>query len=502
MTTSSTLAILLHGLVSSDPVGTSLDDLVVQGLCLDSRGLNQGEVFLAVAGSNAHGLDFLEKAVAKQPAAIVYEPNVQYSNVQHSEIPVIAVPDLHKHVSLIASRFYNEPSNDLNIIAITGTNGKTTCAYLLTQLLNATGVDAAMIGTIGSGRLNNLQASDLTTPDAINLQARLAEFKQNGISHVVMEASSHALHQHRLDAVNVDIAAFTNLTQDHLDYHHDMSEYLQAKARLFSFDSITQAVINADDSDCKRLIASIPDNVEITTYSVDGQHSDADLIAENIQIDSSITRFEVLVDGQKTGIETRLIGQFNVSNVLLVLGVVKALGYKLDVLLPEIKNLDAPTGRMQRLSKSNTPTVVIDYAHTPDALEKTLSILRSLASEDLTAVFGCGGDRDRSKRAIMGAIAERFADRIYLTDDNPRTEYSSQIINDIASGIVAKDKTKIVSDRAKAITMSIQDAKVKDIVLIAGKGHEDYQIIGTEKFPFSDQQHAQSALDSWQESRQ
>jgi UDP-N-acetylmuramoyl-L-alanyl-D-glutamate--2,6-diaminopimelate ligase len=501
MTTNLTIAKLLHDLVSSDQLGNSLGDLLVQGLCLDSRGLNQGDVFLAVAGSTAHGLDFLEKAQEKQPAAIVYEPNAQYSNVKHNEIPIIAVPDLHKHVSLIASRFYDEPSNDLNIIAITGTNGKTTCAYLLTQLLNATGVDAAMIGTIGSGRLNNLQASELTTPDAIKLQACLADFRKDGISHVVMEASSHALHQHRLDAVKVDIAAFTNLTQDHLDYHQDMSDYLQAKARLFSFDSITHAVINADDSDCKRLVASIPDEVKKTTYSVDGQHLDADLVAGDIQVDSSITRFEVKVDGQKTEIETRLIGQFNVSNVLLVVGVMRALGSTLESLVAEIKNLNAPTGRMQRLSKSNAPTVVIDYAHTPDALEKTLSILRSLADEDLAAVFGCGGDRDRGKRAVMGAIAERFADRIYLTDDNPRTENSSQIINDIASGIVAKDKAKIISDRAKAITMSIQDATVKDIVLIAGKGHEDYQIIGAEKFPFSDQQHAQSALDNWQESR-
>jgi UDP-N-acetylmuramoyl-L-alanyl-D-glutamate--2,6-diaminopimelate ligase len=485
------LTTLLEGLVENIEI-----DLEITGLALDSRQLKQGDAFLAVAGTHVHGLDFINQALEKKPSVIIYEPSADYSELQN-EVPMIAVDNLRQYVSLIASRFYDNPSAELNITAITGTNGKTTCAYLLAQLLDAVGETAAMIGTIGSGRLNELQDVSLTTPDAISLQKRLAEFRDTGITHVVMEASSHALDQYRMDAVSVDTAAFTNLSQDHLDYHTDMSDYLKAKARLFGFASLINAVLNADEQDSNALLANKSSTLNIIEFSA--SNKPVNITAQSIKSGASATQFELGVNTKKYSVHTGLIGNFNVANLLLVIGVMHALDYKIESLLDALSTLSAPKGRMQRLGTDNTPTVVIDYAHTPDALEKALTTLHELKNDKLATVFGCGGERDKTKRALMGSIAERLADRVYLTDDNPRCESSEKIIADIRSGISEQAKLEIIPDRAKAIGVSIQQASAKDIVLIAGKGHEDYQIIGVDKIPFSDQVHAQSALNDWQE---
>ena len=487
---------LLSGLVNAELIPS----VEVGNLILDTRELQKGDVFIAVAGTQAHGLDYLQSALSASPALILFEPTEKYSHIQTDGIPFIAIENLNQHVSLIAARYFNKPSAELNITAITGTNGKTTSAYLLAQLLSSQGVDVAIIGTTGSGRLHELQNSNLTTPDAINLQKKLSDLKLSGVQHVVMEASSHALDQHRLDAVEVDVAAFTNLSQDHLDYHEDMSSYLAAKAKLFAFNSLDCVVLNADESSFDVLMKIIKPSVNVITYS-SVNNSNADIIANNIELNSQQTKFQLTDSKSEYFFSTTLLGQFNVANLTLALSVMQAYGYALDKLTNTVENLVAPSGRLERFGGVHAPTVVIDYAHTPDALEKALNTLKTISADDLSAVFGCGGDRDKSKRALMGAIAQQYAERIYLTDDNPRTESSLNIINDIKSGMQVSSKVKVIPNRAEAIKTSISEANENDIILIAGKGHEDYQIIGNAKIAFSDQLHAQAALQEWREIR-
>ena len=487
---------LLSGLVTEELIPA----IEIGNLVLDSRELQKGDVFIAVAGTQAHGLDYLQNVLSLEPALILFEPTKKYSNIQTNGIPCLAIKDLNRHASLIAARYFNKPSAELKITAITGTNGKTTSAYLLAQLLSSQGVDVAIIGTTGAGRLNELKSSNLTTPDAINLQKKLYELKASGVKHVVMEASSHALDQNRLSAVEVNVAAFTNLTQDHLDYHADMSSYLKAKAKLFALDSLEHAVLNSDESSLNILRKNIKPAVKVITYSC-LNNSNADMTAKNIELNALQTKVEIVNKGSEYIFGTKLLGQFNVANLMLALSVMQAYGFDLDNLSTAVENLVAPSGRLERFGGMHTPTIVIDYAHTPDALEKALSTLKTISTDDLSAVFGCGGDRDKSKRAAMGAIAQKYAERIYLTDDNPRTESSLNIINDIKSGMQASSKIQIIPNRAEAIKTSISEARESDIILIAGKGHEDYQIIGNEKIAFSDQLHAQAALQEWQEIR-
>lgn len=487
---------LLSGLVNVELIPS----VEVGNLILDSRELQKGDVFIAVAGTQAHGLDYLQNALSASPALILFEPTEKYSNIQTDGIPCIAIENLNQHVSLIAARYFNKPSAELNITAITGTNGKTTSAYLLAQLLSSQGVDVAIIGTTGSGRLDELQGSSLTTPDAINLQKKLYELRASGVQHVVMEASSHALDQNRLSAVEIDVAAFTNLSQDHLDYHEDMSSYLAAKTKLFAFDSLDCVVLNADELSFDVLRKIIKPSVKVITYS-SVNNSNADIIANNIELNAQQTKFQLTDSQSEYFFSTTLLGQFNVANLMLALSVMQAYDYALNKLTKAVQNLVPPSGRLERFGGVHAPTVVIDYAHTPDALEKALNTLKTISADDLSAVFGCGGDRDRTKRAVMGAIAQKYAERIYLTDDNPRTESSLNIINDIKSGMQASSKVQIIPNRAEAIKTSISEAGESDIILIAGKGHEDYQIIGTEKIAFSDQLHAQAALQEWREIR-
>ncbi|MBT8141079.1 MAG: UDP-N-acetylmuramoyl-L-alanyl-D-glutamate--2,6-diaminopimelate ligase [Gammaproteobacteria bacterium] len=490
-----TLGELLDGMHELD---TGIQAIKVRGLALDSRRLQRDEVFIAVQGGAAHGLDFLDSILDKQVAAIIFEPSEQYPENFTSTVPMIAVEGLGQKVSDIAARFYAHPSEDLGVIAITGTNGKTTCAYLLTQLLTNLEKDAAMIGTLGAGRLDEIQESGLTTPDAISVQALLAEFRDRGIEYVVMEASSHALHQNRLAAVKIDVAAFTNLSQDHLDYHADMHAYLAAKAQLFNFPSLATGVLNADDKVFRKLQSLMPAKLKTINFSLQASGS-ATVSASAIQSDARKTEFTLSLNNKNYFVQSPLLGEFNVANLLLVISVMTALNFDPEAIVAQIKQLSAPKGRLQRMGNLETPTVVIDYAHTPDALEKALQTLKPLSQDKLAAVFGCGGDRDKSKRPVMGMIAANLADQIYLTDDNPRTETSEDIIADIQNGIREQIEVRIIPDRAKAIRQSIHAASAQDIVLIAGKGHETFQIIGSTKHDFSDELHAQSALDVWPE---
>lgn len=504
------LAQLLEGL---DILCETYDrDAIISSIALDARQVEKEGLFLAVQGSNVHGLKYLEQAIENGVKFVVFEKNIHSDllfekiDQNSTHIQFVPVKHLSKHVSEIAARFYNQPSKRLTIVAITGTNGKTTCAYLLAQMLEAQKKDVAIIGTLGIGRLSEITETNLTTPDAIHLQKTLAEFVSKDVSHVVMEASSHALAQHRLDAVAVDVSAFTNLSQDHLDFHGSMQNYLQSKLRLFQFESLKAAVLNASSPASKEILRVLSADIKACAFKLDADSNElCDLFGEyclslnSVEYSSQGAHLSVVNKNESYQVKTQLLGAFNIENLLLCLQVMQALDFELNSVLDCVPQLIPPPGRLQRVNVCGAPAVIVDYAHTPDALESVLETLNVLEHEELIAVFGCGGDRDKTKRPMMAEVAERIADRIVLTDDNPRSEKSSEIIDDVLTGIANTKKVTVISNRASAIKESIKSASLKDIVLIAGKGHENYQIIGNQKIHFSDYEHAYAALQEWRE---
>lgn len=389
----------------------------------------------------------------------------------------------------------------MRIIGVTGTNGKTSCVYFLTQALTLLHKNAVMMGTIGVGHLGNLLESSHTTLPAVKLLPLLDDFLDDGVEFVSMEISSHALVQKRAADVLIEVAIFTNLTQDHLDYHHTMQAYGEAKALLFQFASLKYAVINLDDPFADTLIATIRASLPIIGVSVTGKtHARCVhmICARQIQFSAQDTRAIVSIDQNDYPLATHLLGQFNILNLLCVLGALLALGFAPDSAVSVLSQLQEPPGRLTRIGDvGKTPSVFIDYAHTPDALEKVLAVLKALCPGKLWCVFGCGGDRDTGKRPLMAKIAEQYADHIIVTDDNPRTEASEKIIQEIVVGFARPEVVSTESNRKLAIEGAISAAGVNDFVLIAGKGHEDYQIIGTEKIPFSDKEIAQTILQSY-----
>lgn len=455
-------------------------DPVVHGLALDSREIQPGWLFLAVPGQTADGRGYIAQAVANGACAVAYEADQGFTPPAVAA-PVIAIQNLKHTVGHIADRFFGSPSRHLLVIGVTGTNGKTTCSYLLAQVLDRPEGRCGVIGTVGVGFPGALAAASHSTPDAVRVHGLLAEFLSQGATCVCMEVSSHALDQGRVQGVVFSVALFTNLTRDHLDYHGSMQAYGDAKARLFAWPGLKTAVINRDDVFGRSLIDRAKGHCAVTSYGLDA----GDVHALELHPSLQGLQLRVTTPAGELTLNSGLLGRFNAANLLAVLACLSACGQSLQECAVRIAQARPPSGRMERYGRDpQAPTVVVDYAHSPDALEKVLGALREHVQGRLWCVFGCGGDRDRGKRPEMGRIAEALADGVILTDDNPRNENPDVIIADIIAGMHAPPQ--VIRDRGAAIRAAIHQAGPGDIVLIAGKGHEDFQQVGVLRLPFSD----------------
>ncbi|WP_286239708.1 UDP-N-acetylmuramoyl-L-alanyl-D-glutamate--2,6-diaminopimelate ligase [Neptuniibacter halophilus] len=455
-------------------------DLEVSAISQDSREIVPGTLFVARSGLQHRGVDFVEEAVSRGAVAILLDQS-ELADCPQVAVPVIAVPELAGQIGPLAARFYGEPSRSLRVLGVTGTNGKTSCAHFIAQAMNHLQIKTAIIGTVGNGFPGALDKATHTTPDAIGLQRLFAELQQQGAEAVVMEVSSHALEQGRVAAVAFDYALFTNLSRDHLDYHGSMQAYAEAKARLFTDYRLKAAIINGDDPFGQQLLND--QRIDCRKVAVGRQQGDYLLAAYRLALHG--IEAELKTAQGNFAFSSRIIGDFNLDNLLLVAAALAEQGFSHRQLVDALAQLDAVPGRMQALVVADKPLVIIDYAHTPDALEKALLAVRAHTRGTLWCVFGCGGDRDTGKRALMGEVADRLADHLVVTSDNPRTEEPATIIEMIRQGI-AEHLPEIEADRAAAIELAICQAGADDLVLIAGKGHEDYQEIGRERLPFSD----------------
>jgi UDP-N-acetylmuramoyl-L-alanyl-D-glutamate--2,6-diaminopimelate ligase len=498
MALSQSPAITLVDLLGDFIDASKCPPISITGLALDSRLVGAGNLFIAVKGTQTDGAQYIVQAVDNGAAAVLME---QGADIPECTVPVIAMPQLSEYLSDIAGVFYGQPSRQMPVTAITGTNGKTTCSQLLAQLFELLDQPSGFIGTLGYGLSgsglsgsgkNRGQITDtgLTTPDAISVQRILAELKDAGAKRIAIEVSSHSLVQRRVAGLQVDTAVFTNLTRDHLDYHGDINSYAAAKARLFAMTGLKNAVINLDDNVGRLILDNLDPLVNGISYSVEN-HS-ADIHCDRILIDASGIDAEIVTPWGKGRLKSSLLGKFNLANLLAVIGAAGVQGFALDKILQAASALTAVAGRMELVDASARPAVVIDYAHTPDALEKALQALRRHCRGNLWVVFGCGGDRDIGKRAEMGKVADHRADKIIVTSDNPRSESPEKIIDQVLLGIT-RDVSAVV-DRRDAIRTAIADAQPDDVILLAGKGHEDYQILGADRLPFSDQAEARLAL--------
>ena len=482
------LACLLDGI--ADPAGFGA--VAVAGLALDSRQVREGEAFIALRGTQAHGVDFAAEAVRRGARVVLAEAPARA--VVGIDVPLLWIDDLHARLGELAARFYGRPSASLHVIGVTGTNGKTSIVQLLAQALERCGRRAATIGTLGAGLHRALREGERTTPDAIQVQRLLADFRAQGASHVAMEVSSHALEQGRVGAVAFETAVFTNLTRDHLDYHGSMAAYGAAKARLFAWPGLRTAVINIDDAFGRDLAATLAADVRLLRYSAAGEET-AELAARDVVTTAAGLAFTLRTPWGTARVQSPLLGRFNVANLLAVAAVLGDQGVAFADLVAALSDLQPIAGRMNRLGgEAGRPLVVVDYAHTPDALEQALTALRAHCAGRLICVFGCGGERDAGKRPQMGAIAERLADVSIVTDDNPRGEDGDAIVAQILAGMSAP--ATVLRDRAAAIGHALAMARPEDVVLIAGKGHETYQEDARGKHPFDDRAVARAWLET------
>jgi len=477
---------LLEGFVESKAFATA-EGLRVSDLVIDSQQIKPGSLFLACLGQVSHGLEFIDDAIARGAAAIVWESDSSRSPV--AEVPLIELPNLSQKLGYIAARFFADPSSAMTVTSITGTNGKTSVAHFIAQALDRPDARCGLIGTLGAGIYGDMQATVNTTPNAVDLQRTMAGFHHAGVEQVVMEASSHGLEQGRINGVKIHTAVFTNLSRDHLDYHGDMESYAACKQKLFSFPGLEAAVINADDAAGSDLIDGLPAALRKVAFSLQGPVSGVETLSvHDIEKLSGGLRFRVAGPWGEGVIETALLGAFNVQNLLASLAVLLLADMPMEEALARLSGVTPVPGRMERFGGGGQPVVVVDYAHTPDALEKALLALRTHTSGKLVCVFGCGGERDWGKRPQMGEIVERHTDFAIITDDNPRTEDPSAIVKQIRTGLQRPRKAPVIHDRLSAIETAIEIAGPGDCVLIAGKGHEEYQIIEGERVAFSDRQ--------------
>ena len=466
-------------------------DPTLTGLVLDSRAVRPGNAFVAIAGFGAHGLGFVDQARANGAAAILFDPPAP------AELPApadaIAVPGLRQRMGMMADQFHGQPSRAMTMVGVTGTNGKTSTVQLLTQAWHLLGIASGSIGTLGVGLYGNIVPTGFTTPLVLQMHDVLAQLRDGGAVAVAMEVSSHALDQGRVDAVHYDVAVFTNLTRDHLDYHGSMDAYGAAKARLFHRAGLKAAAINLDDAFGRDLITTLAEGVQAIGLSSTGQ-AGASVRAEQLVLDGQGIGFELVIGDARFALRSPLLGRFNADNLLAVAGALHGLGQPAATIAQVLAQLQPIRGRMNRLGGHGEPTVVIDYAHTPDALEQALRSLHGHLDGRLLCVFGCGGERDTGKRPQMAAIAEELADVVFVTDDNPRGEDGDVIVADIMAGFADPSRVNVQRDRARAIGAAVAQAGPGDIVLVAGKGHEPYQEIAGIKHPFDDTDVASRAL--------
>lgn len=492
------VAKLLEGLTAA-PMAK---ELRVTGLSLDSRRVQKDDLFLACRGERVHGGAFVKDAARAGARAVAIDAALA-PGLEECRLPVFPVSDLRSKSSLIAGRFYGHPSDKLKAVGVTGTNGKTSVAFWSAQLYAAlAGKPAGLSGTLGSGLYPDLQPGLNTTPDPVALQGLLSRFAAEGVEAVFMEVSSHALHQGRVEGVRFAVAAFTNLSPEHLDYHGDLRTYAAAKKKLFLFETLQGAVVNHDDECGRQILRRLPETMETISYGLSGAagletEGEHPLLRARVATDSQGNISLAVSSPWGSGkINTRVAGRFNAANLLAAIGIMRLLGFPWDDIMEQAGELSSPPGRMERLAGRDGEQIVIDYAHSPAALEQALDSARAFCDGRLICVFGCGGNRDRAKRGPMGKLAETLSDEVILTDDNPRDEPSEAIIADILAGMGDADKALIENNRAKAIALALGRAGPGDVVLIAGKGHETSQDIAGVRHPFNDAAQVRQCLGS------
>lgn len=456
----------------------------------DSRKVQTGSVFLAYPGEYADGRQYIQHAINQGAAAVLWERDGYQWNPEW-QLPNVAVDSLRSEAGMIANDFYGQPSQRLWMIGVTGTNGKTSCSHWLAQALSALGRKTAIVGTLGNGFPGALSAAINTTPDPILLHGMLADYLKQGAAAAAMEVSSHGLDQGRVNGVHFDIAVLTNLSRDHLDYHGDMDAYASAKKQLFYWDGLSCSVLNSDDELGSEIAQDLlGQGKRVLTYGLES----GEVRGSQLRFSEQGLAMQVDTPFGQAQLQAGLLGRFNAYNLLAVLATLLASDVSLQQAVNVLTQVQPVAGRMQQVGGGNQPLVVIDYAHTPDALEKVLIALREQTKGRLLCVFGCGGNRDQGKRPLMGEVACRLADEVIVTSDNPRHENPAGIIAAIVSGMYGN--YQIERDRAAAITLAIKAAKPGDIVLVAGKGHEDYQDVAGVKYPFSDQEVVKQLLGS------
>lgn len=498
-----TLFTLLEGLVD-DAVLEPVADIVVEDVSQDSRDIRRNTLFIAFKGAASHGLDYAAQAVRSGANVVLWDADDRDSTTVSeslaAEAVFLRVADLQHKTGEIAARFFGHPSRELKLIGVTGTDGKTSVSHYIAQCMDSATSPCGLLGTLGNGLVHELQPTGLTTASAVQVQRSLASLVEKGAGAAVMEVSSHGLDQGRVNAVSFDTAVFTNLSQDHLDYHGNMQAYADAKSRLFAVDGLKSAVINLDDDFGRALAKNVRKRLTVAGYSVAKDIGSLMLLADFVVHANNIQPvshgFEINVASPKgTGdFQLNLLGRFNVSNALAVLATLLVNDVAFDESLKRVQAMTPVAGRMELIEAENKPTVIVDYAHTPQGLAAACEAVKQHFSGKLWCVFGCGGDRDRDKRPLMAQAAERFSDHVIVTSDNPRHEDPDQIISQILNGFDRREQVQSCVDRRQAIARALSQAAADDVILLAGKGHESCQIVGDQRIEFDDRSVARELL--------
>ena len=497
------LDFLLEGFIDDSLVG-QCRGVTVNALVHDNRKARSGNLFIAHQGYNTHGLLYAQDAVAKGVSVVLWDGDVENRDEIldsiSNKVLCLHCEDLKNKVGSIASRYYEQPSLSLNVIGVTGTDGKTSIAHYLAQCLDSYDVHCGVLGTLGNGFINDLHPTGLTTADALLVQKTLADIKEAGARHVVMEVSSHGLDQGRVNGVAFSIAIFSNMAMDHLDYHGTMENYANAKRRLFYTPGLGAAVINLDDEYGRKLAKEVREHVSVWGYSLNSDVSEyedcVDYLVNAKQINAFEYGFHLTVNTPRGegGFDLPLMGRFNVSNAMAVLSTLLISQFSLEKAMDSLSSVHSVDGRVEIIAEQNKPVVVVDYAHTEQGLAAVCQSIREHFSGDMWCVFGCGGDRDRSKRPLMAKVAEKYADKIIVTTDNPRHENPQDIINEVMGGFESTADVEAILDRRQAIDIAISNKKINDVVLLAGKGHETSQIVGDVHIAFDDRRVAREFL--------